>query len=68
LISQRALLQKIEELPMLIKVSNFAFQLSSVTGSHVYELERRLGHRSQHYIQWYTNPPEDITARYIEEF
>lgn len=30
-------------------------------------MERRLGHRSQRYIQRYTNPPEAI-ARYIEDF
>jgi hypothetical protein len=33
-----------------------------------YELERRLGHRSQRYIQRYTNPPEYIAASYIEKF
>ncbi|HXR66562.1 MAG TPA: tyrosine-type recombinase/integrase, partial [Ktedonobacteraceae bacterium] len=38
----------------------FAFQLSQVTGADAYELERRLGHRSQRYIQRYTNPPEQI--------
>jgi len=31
-------------------------------------LERRLGHRSQRYIQRYTNPPEAVAATYIEEF
>jgi hypothetical protein len=31
-------------------------------------LERLLGHRSQRYIQRYTNPPEEIAAAYIEEF
>jgi integrase len=46
----------------------FAFQLSTITGSDAYELERRLGHRSQRYIQRYTNPPEDVAAGYIEEF
>jgi site-specific recombinase XerD len=46
----------------------FAFHLSKVTGADAYELERRLGHRSQRYIQRYTNPPEDVAAAYIEEF
>lgn len=31
-----------------------------------YELERRLGHRSDRYIKVYTNPPEDVAASYIE--
>jgi hypothetical protein len=39
-----------------------------VTGADAYELERRLGHRSQRYIQRYTNPPEAIAAGYIERF
>lgn len=46
----------------------FAFQLSKVTGADAYELERRLGHRSQRYIQRYTNPPETVAAGYVEEF
>jgi integrase len=46
----------------------FAFHLATVTGADAYELERRLGHRSQRYIQRYTNPPEHIAASYIEEF
>lgn len=46
----------------------FAFQLAKVTGADAYELERRLGHRSQRYIQRYTNPPEQVTATYIEGF
>ena len=46
----------------------FAFQLAQATGADAYELERRLGHRSQRYIQRYTNPPEDVAAEYIEEF
>ncbi len=46
----------------------FAFQLAKATGADGYELERRLGHRSQRYIQRYTNPPEEIAAQYIEEF
>ena len=46
----------------------FAFQLSKATGADGYELERRLGHQSQRYIQRYTNPPEDVAASYIEEF
>lgn len=46
----------------------FAFQLAKITGADSYELERRLGHRSQRYIQRYTNPPEDIAASYVEKF
>ena len=46
----------------------FAFHLATVTGADAYELERRLGHRSQRYIQRYTNPPEDVAAAYVEEF
>lgn len=45
----------------------FAFQLAKTTGADGYELERRLGHRSQRYIQRYTNPPEDVAAAYIED-
>lgn len=46
----------------------FAFQLARTTGADAYELERRLGHRSQKYIQRYTNPPEAVAAGYVEEF
>jgi integrase len=46
----------------------FAFQLARTTGADAYELERRLGHRSQRYIQRYTNPPESIAAGYVERF
>lgn len=46
----------------------FAFQLSKATGADGYELERRLGHQSQRYIQRYTNPPEEIAASYVEDF
>lgn len=46
----------------------FAFQLARTTGADAYELERRLGHRSQRYIQRYTNPPEAIAAGYVERF
>ncbi len=46
----------------------FAFHLATVTGTDAYELERRLGHRSQRYIQRYTNPPEEVAATYVEEF
>jgi hypothetical protein len=46
----------------------FAFQLACTTGADAYELERRLGHRSQRYIQRYTNPPEPVAASYIEGF
>lgn len=46
----------------------FAFQLAQATGADAYELERRLGHRSQRYIQRYTNPPEPVAAAYVETF
>jgi integrase len=46
----------------------FAFLLAKVTGADSYELERRLGHRSQRYIQRYTNPPADVAAGYVEGF
>ena len=46
----------------------FAFRLARVTGADPYELQRRLGHQSQRYIQRYTNPPEHIAASYVEEF
>jgi integrase len=46
----------------------FAFHLATATGADAYELERRLGHRSQRYIQRYTNPPETVAATYIETF
>lgn len=46
----------------------FAYQLAKVTGADSYELERRLGHRSQRYIQRYTNPPQAVAASYIEGF
>jgi integrase len=46
----------------------FAFHLATVTGADACELERRLGHRSQRYIQRYTNPPEHIAASDVEEF
>ncbi|MDQ2806883.1 MAG: site-specific integrase [Chloroflexota bacterium] len=46
----------------------FAFQLARTTGADSYELERRLGHRSQRYIARYTNPPEAVAASYVEDF
>jgi len=46
----------------------FAYRLAAVTSADSYELERRLGHRSQRYIQRYTNPPESVAAGYVEEF
>ena len=46
----------------------FAFQLARATGADAYELERRLGHRSQRYIQRYTNPPEQVAAGFVETF
>ena len=46
----------------------FAVHLATATNADAYELERRLGHRSQRDIQRYTNPPEDIAAADVEEF
>ena len=46
----------------------FAFNLARETNADAYELERRLGHRSQRYIQRYTNPPEKVAAGYVERF
>ena len=46
----------------------FAYRLAAETSKDAYELERRLGHGSQRYIQRYTNPPEDVAAGYVEEF
>ena len=46
----------------------FAFQLAHMTGADACELERRLGHRSQRYIQRYTNPPEPVAAGYVQKF
>ncbi len=40
----------------------------ATAGTDAYELERRLGHRAQRYIQRYTNPPEAVAAAYVEEF
>jgi len=46
----------------------FAFHLAAPTGADAYELERRLGHRSQRYIHRYTNPPAEVAAAYVEDF
>lgn len=46
----------------------FAYRLARATDADAYELERRLGHRSQRYIQRYTNPPEEVAAGYVEDF
>lgn len=46
----------------------FAVQLAKTTGADAYELQRRLGHQSQRYIQRYTNPPEQVAAQYVEDF
>lgn len=45
----------------------FGFTLAAVTANDAYELQRRLGHQSQRYINRYTNPPEDIAAGYVED-
>ena len=46
----------------------FAFRLAAETDNDRYELQRRLGHRSERYIQVYTNPPEEVAAGYVEKF
>ena len=43
------------------------YRLSAETNHDAYELQRRLGHQSQRYIDRYTNPPEHIAAGYIED-
>lgn len=45
----------------------FAFLLAKETGGDRFELQRRLGHRSDKYIEIYTHPPEDEAAGYIEK-
>lgn len=45
----------------------FAFMLAKETGGDRFELQRRLGHRSDKYIEIYTNPPEDVAAQYVEK-
>lgn len=45
----------------------FAYLLAKETNADAFELQRRLGHRSQKYIQLYTNPPEEVSARIIEK-
>jgi integrase len=45
----------------------FGFLLAKKTGADAYELERRLGHRSDRYIKVYTNPPEEVAAEYVED-
>ena len=42
----------------------FAFQSVTITNADAHELEQRLGHRSQRYIQRYTNPPEQVAGGY----
>ena len=44
----------------------FGFRLAEETGKDAYELERRLGHRSQRCIARYTNPPEHLSAGFAE--
>lgn len=50
----------------------FAFQLveemkRKYGGVDEFELERRLGHRSQRYIQVYTHGQDEVSARYVED-
>jgi len=45
----------------------FAFLLAKETGGDRFELQRRLGHRSDKYIEIYTNPPEEIAVTYVEK-
>ena len=53
---------------MLLAVALCCAAPSATAGTDAYELERRLGHRAQRYIQRYTNPPEAVAAAYVEEF
>ena len=46
----------------------FAYQLSEATDADIDALQRRLGHRSQRYIELYTSPPAEIAAGYVEKF
>jgi len=54
----------LERIPVVAIDGDGAFELSVQRS----ELERRLGHRSQRYLQRYTNPPQAIAATYVEEF
>lgn len=45
----------------------FGYRLSETSGHNRAELERRLGHVNDRYLRLYTNPPEDIAARYVED-
>ena len=45
----------------------FAYQLAKATGADRFELERRLGHQSARYIGRYTEPPETVSAGYVED-
>lgn len=45
----------------------FAFMLARETNGDRFELQRRLGHRSDRYIEIYTNPPEEVAAQYVEK-
>ena len=51
----------------LLAIPRTRFNLAEVTGADTYELERRLGHRSQRYIARYTNPPQKVAASYVED-
>lgn len=45
----------------------FAFRLSRETNGDTFELRRRLGHRSDKYIEIYTNPPEEVAVGYVQK-
>ena len=45
----------------------YAFFLSELTGGDRSVLQRELGHRNDRYIDVYTNPPEEVSARYTEK-
>ena len=45
----------------------FGYRLSQESGHNRAELERRLGHANDRYLRLYTNPPEDISAGWIED-
>jgi integrase/recombinase XerC len=45
----------------------YAFLLSQFSHGDRSALQRELGHRNDRYLDVYTNPPEDVAARWIEK-
>ena len=46
----------------------FGFRLSETTGHKESEIREQLGHHSNRYIGVYTGAPDDVRARYVEDF